>query len=769
MHTGNGGHFNRRDNKSNRARETKPRPLPPRASRAVSPERRSIVASTGGRKTAGAPLTEAVFTRRRLEPASTPSVILGFAPGTEHLAMHRAVPDLVRALSGHRAAVLDGMTGTGKSLVGTLALYANRGMLDAEKIVLVVPRRAVANVLAHRLADITSTKVGELIGYTHGLDRMVSPKTRILVTTNGSQLMRELRNPSDSRVIMFMDEFHELSAELELLSGLMRLRQNRDQSGPKIVGASATSDFDKMSRHFWKAPRVSIQGKQFSVAQRPAPKGDSLAEILDYMPSLISEAHEEGKNTIVVVPRKRDIDDLTARVLQMCPTAEIYPFHGGLSDLQRAQALGPYRQPAVVIATNLIQTSITVPDADLVIASGWVLRMRVDRDGVVHLCLEHSTNSEIQQQFGRVGRTKDGWATLCGVPAEKRDYEVPSGLQTSRLDSLYLQLYGGREDLRAINPHCLHPASERRIQETESRLQRLGLLGPHGHLTEAGRFIKGLEDRNTPGRAKASYDTNLTECDVRGEQALPISPHLGKILYQAHLSAKNFTSILENAIDVVAVAEEQEPIASGDHSTLFRKIGFVPSSWVVAQGALLSLFTNEGEKGLEGLEINSGQIERVILRRARLREIFKFDPKAPTPLGIRDSERALTELHNAVQLGYITGVFVRNRMREDGPVTYSSPGLKGEWILSRESIDHAPQIVVGEPRRIDYLRNDGEIGTLSVITQPSTVTWDWIKNIPHARDAVREALKGLRNRASHERRINRQRQFRRPRHKKGPR
>jgi len=203
----------------------------------------------------GLTLSRVAFSRTpEASPAKLPAI--GFAPGTENLPMHGAVPQLIKALRKYRAVVVEGETGSGKTLVGTLAIHAARiGNSPGDRVVLCVPRRVVAVSLADRLSKIKGTKVGGLVGYAHGLGKKCGEDTEIFVTTNGSQLMRELRSPSSANSVVILDELHELSAEVELLLGLLKLRQERDQAGPKIVVKSATMDSQRTSLHLWGAPR----------------------------------------------------------------------------------------------------------------------------------------------------------------------------------------------------------------------------------------------------------------------------------------------------------------------------------------------------------------------------------------------------------------------------------------------------------------------------------------------------------------------------------
>ena len=339
--------------------------------------------------------------------ASAPALIY-----PEDLPVSRERERIIQALRDHPVVIVCGDTGSGKTTqLPKMVFEAGGGHFG--KIGVTQPRRLAATSMARRVAEECQSKLGDTVGVHVRFEERVSHRTRIQFMTDG-MLLAQLPHDPDwlAYNTLIIDEAHERSLNIDFILGCLRdLRRRRPDL--KIVISSATLDAERFSAFFDNAPVLSVEGRLYPIEdhflpERSEDSRDIQDRVLDALQQL--DRNHGDLDTLVFLAGEREIRD-TAKKLEghYRGRAEILPLFARLSlqDQQRVFAGGGRRR--IILATNVAETSITLPGIRAVIDSGEVRVHRVHPQAQIQrLVTEQVSRASAMQRRGRCGRTGPG-------------------------------------------------------------------------------------------------------------------------------------------------------------------------------------------------------------------------------------------------------------------------------------------------------------------------------------------------------------------------
>ncbi|TWH09639.1 ATP-dependent helicase HrpB [Pseudoxanthomonas taiwanensis J19] len=401
------------------------------------------------------------------------------------------LPAIRDSLSAHPRLVLEAPPGAGKTTQVPLALLA-APWLEGRKIVMLEPRRVAARSAAGFMARQLGEEVGGTVGYRIRFENKVSARTRIEVVTEGI-LTRMIQDDPLLEGIgaLLFDEFHErhLSADLGLALALDVQAQLREDL--RIVVMSATLDGERLAR-FLDAPRLSSEGRSFpvEVSHFPARRDESLeAQARRAVEQALAQ---HPGDVLVFLPGQREIARVgTALDAASLPAdVEVQALHGELPVEQQSRVLqpAPDGRRRVVLATNVAESSVTLPGVRVVIDSGLAREPRFDPvSGFSRLDAVPISQASADQRAGRAGRVAPGVAWRLWPQSQRLEAQRRPEMAQVELAGLALELAAwGSDELRFVDPPP--PGA---LASARELLQRLGAL-EGGSITAAGRKMLEL-------------------------------------------------------------------------------------------------------------------------------------------------------------------------------------------------------------------------------------------------------------------------------------
>jgi ATP-dependent helicase HrpB len=416
------------------------------------------------------------------------------------LTIDAALPALRAALARSANAVLVAAPGAGKSTVAPLALL-DESWLKGRKILMLEPRRLAARAVAQRLAASFGEKVGATVGLRMRLDTRVSRATRIEVVTEGV-LTRMLQSDAELAGVglVIFDEFHERSLQADLGLALCLDAQSALRPDLRMLVMSATLDVERVAKLLGDAPVVSAEGRSYPVTTHYAGRGaPPLPEFDGSMEhgfaALIARAlDEESGDVLAFLPGAREIRR-TAQALDSRVGREVrvLPLYGDLSAGDQDAALEPAPQGLrrVVLATNIAETSLTIPGIRIVVDSGLVRRARFDPvTGMSRLETLRVSRASADQRRGRAGRVAPGACFRNWSEAADRTLaaHTPPEILESDLSPLALEL-AGWGTLDAAQLRWLDAPPPAMLAAARDLLARLDALDTAGRITPRGREL----------------------------------------------------------------------------------------------------------------------------------------------------------------------------------------------------------------------------------------------------------------------------------------
>jgi ATP-dependent helicase HrpA len=405
--------------------------------------------------------------------------------------------EILDALRTSQVVVVAGETGSGKSTqLPKFCLELGRGDVAAtgKRIGHTQPRRIAARSVAERVADELGDSVGGVVGYAVRFTDHVGDGTRVKVMTDGILLAEIQRDRNLNRYdTLIIDEAHERSLNVDFILGYLKQLLPR-RPDLKVVITSATIDTERFSRHFDDAPVIEVSGRTYPVEVRYRPVADG--DDGDPVVRAVEELSREGPGDILVFfSGEREIRDaadaITARRL---PDTEVLPLYARLSAAEQHRVFARHPGRRIVLATNVAETSLTVPGVRYVVDTGTARISRFNRrTKVQRLPIEAVSQASANQRAGRCGRLGPGVCIRLYAEDDylaRPEFTDPEILRTN-LASVILQMAAiGLGDVAAFP--FVDPPDARAINDGVALLEELGALSSAGGLTKLGRRLAAL-------------------------------------------------------------------------------------------------------------------------------------------------------------------------------------------------------------------------------------------------------------------------------------
>ena len=400
------------------------------------------------------------------------------------------LPEILRSLAAHPRLVLEAPPGAGKTTRVPPALL-DADWLQGRRIVMLEPRRVAARAAATFMAAQLGEPVGETVGYRIRFENRTSTRTRIEVVTEGI-LTRMIQDDPMLEGIgaLLFDEFHErhLAADLGLALALDVQAGLREEL--RIVVMSATLDGEALAARL-DAPRLASAGRAFpvEVAHFP-PRRDEAPERQAARAVAQALAGHPG-DVLVFLPGRREIARVQAMLDGGGIDAEVLALHGELPVEQQSRVLRPAAdgRRRVVLATNVAESSVTLPGVRTVVDSGLAREPRFDPgSGFSRLDVVPVSQASADQRAGRAGRVAEGWAYRLWPQSQRLEPQRRPEIAQAGLAGLALELAAwGSDALRFIDPPP--PGA---LASARDLLHRLGALDAGHAITPAGRRMLAL-------------------------------------------------------------------------------------------------------------------------------------------------------------------------------------------------------------------------------------------------------------------------------------
>lgn len=376
--------------------------------------------------------------------------------------------------------VVAAATGSGKST--RLPLWCR----ESGPVLVVEPRRVACTALAHFLADGSGESVGETVGYAIRFDSAWSKDTEVLFATPGIALRWLGEGRLDGFRTVMLDEFHERRWDTDLLLALL-LRRDRH----RLVVTSATMAAAKLGRYL-EATRLEAEGRSYPVslhhlADDPREMPDRRGIEAGVRAGVERALRETDGDVLVFLPGRGEIEMAASALGSL--DVPLIPLHAGIPSREQQAALTPGRKRRIILATNVAETSLTIPGVTAVVDSG-LERRTARRNNRTVLQLAPIARSNAEQRRGRAGRVAPGRCyRLWGEQAPLAEFTPPE-TQREELTEMMLAARVAGEDLDSLAfPEHL---PEKSLAQARERLRELGAVDGEGRLTEHGRALFSL-------------------------------------------------------------------------------------------------------------------------------------------------------------------------------------------------------------------------------------------------------------------------------------
>ncbi|MFJ7014853.1 ATP-dependent RNA helicase HrpA [Streptomyces albogriseolus] len=424
----------------------------------------------------------------------------------EQLPVSQKKDAIAEAIRDHQVVIVAGETGSGKTTqIPKICMELGRGVRGM--IGHTQPRRIAARTVAERVAEELDTPLGEAVGWKVRFTDQVDPEATFIKLMTDGILLAEIQTDRELRAYdtIIIDEAHERSLNIDFLLGyLAQLLPKRPDL--KVVITSATIDPERFSRHFGDAPIIEVSGRTYPVEVRYRPlleedSDDADRDQITAITDAVEELMAEGPGDILVfLSGEREIRD-TADALnkKRYRSTEVLPLYARLSHAEQHRVFQPHGGRRIVLATNVAETSLTVPGIKYVIDPGFARISRYShRTKVQRLPIEPVSQASANQRKGRCGRTSDG---ICIRLYSEDDFLsrpefTDAEILRTNLASVILQMTAaGLGEIEKFP--FIDPPDHRNIRDGVQLLQELGALDPtqkdpRKRLTQTGRKLAQL-------------------------------------------------------------------------------------------------------------------------------------------------------------------------------------------------------------------------------------------------------------------------------------
>ncbi len=445
-----------------------------------------------------------------------PPVALAVPAGLPIAAKARRI---ARTVAEHPVTLVVGATGSGKSTqLAKICLGAGRGA--SAMIGHTQPRRIAARSVAARIASELGADLGRLVGWQVRFRRHTAPHTRIKLMTDGI-LLAEIQGDRSLRAYdtLIIDEAHERSLNVDFVLGYLR-RLVRRRPDLRVVVASATLEVEKLRAFFDEAPVVEVEGRTHPVEIRYRPGetgGDVPEKVAGALAEIRDELGDEPGDVLVFLSGEREIRETEARLRRLgLPDTELFPLHARMPAARQQALFTPAAGRRVVLATNIAETSLTVPGVRFVVDAGTARVSRyAHRTGVQRLPVEPVSRASADQRAGRCGRVGPG---VCIRLYAEEDFDARPAhpepeVRRSDLAAVLLRMLSlGMKDVERF-PFIDTP-DRRHVNDGLRLLRELGAIDADGDLTAVGRRLARLPLDPRIGRMLLEADALGCVADV---------------------------------------------------------------------------------------------------------------------------------------------------------------------------------------------------------------------------------------------------------------
>ncbi|MGB0589934.1 MAG: ATP-dependent helicase HrpB [Myxococcota bacterium] len=448
------------------------------------------------------------------------------------------IDSLRDTLRTHGRVVLEAPPGAGKTTLVPSALL-DEGWPG--EILLLQPRRVAARAVAAMLARRNGGSLGDAVGYQIRFERKTSKRTRLRVITEGILTAWLQRDPELTGVsAVVLDEFHERSLQADLALALLREVQEALRPDLKLVVMSATLDTSPIARYLGGCPVLRCEGRQYPLEityeakDSKRPVAAKVARAVREIAEAMDKGETPNGSILAFLPGVREIDATIRALGDSVPGRDVLPLHGRLSGADQDRVLEAGRRPRIVVATNIAETSLTLPGITAVVDSGLVRVSRFDPGlGVSRLETRATSQASAAQRAGRAGRLGPGRAHRLWTEFAHKARPAYDEPEIRRLDLAPLVLALRAWGVGAGASFDFYDAPEASaIARAERVLTALGALSEDGALTEIGRRLRKL----------------------------PIAPRIGRALVAAEAEG-----LLDQALWLAAILSERHDTRSRGH------------------------------------------------------------------------------------------------------------------------------------------------------------------------------------------------------------
>ncbi len=446
-------------------------------------------------------------TPRRSSRVATPPTPIGEIRFPESLPVSARRDEIMQAIRDHPVVIVCGETGSGKTTQLpkiALALGRGRGAGGRGWIGHTQPRRIAASSVARRIAEELATPLGEVVGFKVRFQDRLSAGASVKLMTDGILLAETQTDPLLAAYdTLIIDEAHERSLNIDFLLGYLRQLLPR-RPDLKVIVTSATIDAERFAAHFASAtgpaPVIQVSGRLFPVEQRWRPFEESrdfgVADaVIQAVDELWLHGGARAGDVLVFLPGEREIREVAERLRgHHPPGVEVVPLFARLSQPEQDRVFEPHGARRIVLATNIAETSLTVPGIGFVIDAGTARVKRYSyRNKVEQLLIEPISQAAANQRAGRCGRVADG---VCIRLYDEADFTArprftdPEILRSSLAGVILRMKSLGLGEVEAFP--FIEPPPGRAVADGYQLLAELGAVDDANALTPIGRELARL-------------------------------------------------------------------------------------------------------------------------------------------------------------------------------------------------------------------------------------------------------------------------------------
>ncbi len=413
------------------------------------------------------------------------------------LPIQAILPTITEVLTKQEVAILSAEPGAGKSTAVPLYLLENLDLAE-QKIVMLEPRRLAAKSIATFLASLLDEPVGQTVGYQVRNERKTSASTRLEIVTEGVLTNRILQDPElHGTGLIIFDEFHERSIHADFGLALCKDIRSAYNEELKILVMSATLDSERLSTYLDNAEVIHTQGRCFPVSTHYLTKPITSSVSFDWLPSfkqLILKALSNTQNDVLAfLPGQKEINQLQNWLEEtLDPNKQIVtPLYGSLKSQTQQTALktDKFGRQKIVLATNIAETSLTIPNISAVIDSGWERVAEYDvTSGMTRLLTQRISQASAEQRQGRAGRVQAGECYRLWTESQQQALKRFTEPEITTTDLTHLRLAMAQWDTKTLAEiDWLTTPPKPHFNAATELLKKLGFITDNLNLSEQGK------------------------------------------------------------------------------------------------------------------------------------------------------------------------------------------------------------------------------------------------------------------------------------------